>query len=230
MEAIILAGGLGTRLASVVSDMPKCMAPVAGKPFLHWIVAQLKKEGITHFVFSVGHKKEAIIEWASQNLKAAEYKICIEENPLGTGGGIQTALHCCNTENVFAINGDTYYDINFSTQMQWHNAHNALCTLALKPMVFFERYGTVAVDDKSIINAFEEKKFTTSGLINGGIYCINKAKFLEQNLPEKFSFETEFLLPNADKQNLYSVVNDGYFIDIGIPEDFAIANQHFALL
>ena len=227
MEAIILAGGLGTRLSNVVKNTPKCLAPIAGKPFLHWLVLQLKKGGITHFIFSVGHLKEQIISWAATNLNKNEYKICEEQTPLGTGGGIQKALQFCTNKNIFAVNGDTFYNIDFKTMLAWHNKNNALCTLALKPMLNFNRYGTVTTTKNTIITKFSEKTNKTKGLINGGVYCINASKFLALVMPYQFSFETDFLQPQALQNSLYSFIDDGYFIDIGIPEDYDIANKYF---
>lgn len=229
MEAIILAGGMGTRLSSVIQNVPKCMAPIAGKPFLHWLIVQLKKGGISHFIFSVGYLKAQIITWAANNLKPNEYKICEELTPLGTGGGIKAAMEYCTQKNIFAVNGDTFYEVNFNAIMAWHVINNALCTLALKPMKTFDRYGTVVTNTNSVITNFNEKKYTAEGLINGGVYCINRANFLTLGLPNKFSFETDFLQPQAQKNSLYAVEQNGYFIDIGIPEDYKIANAYFNL-
>jgi D-glycero-alpha-D-manno-heptose 1-phosphate guanylyltransferase len=230
MDCIILAGGFGTRLQAVVNDVPKCMAPIAGKPFLYWLTKHLQTQGVTKFIFSVGYKKESIIDWAAGHFAQDQYTICAEDEPLGTGGAIKMALQYATHNNVLAINGDTFYDGAITTIVDMHVKHNALCTLGLQTMHFFERYGNVVLHSNNRIASFEEKQFVSKGQINTGNYVINKVAFLALPLPEKFSFETDFLAAYVKTDNLYGIVNDGYFIDIGIPEDYNIANQHFLSL
>ncbi len=230
MNCIILAGGFGTRLQTVVNDVPKCMAPIAGKPFLYWLTKHLQTQGVTTFIFSVGYKKEYIIDWAKENFTQEQYTICAEDEPLGTGGAIKMALQYATSNTVLAVNGDTFYDGAIATIVDTHTRHNALCTLGLQTMHFFERYGNVILNNNNGITSFEEKKFVSKGQINTGNYVINKQAFLALPLPEKFSFETDFLAAYVNSGNLYGIVNDGYFIDIGIPEDYNIANQHFLSL
>jgi D-glycero-alpha-D-manno-heptose 1-phosphate guanylyltransferase len=224
-EAIILAGGLGTRLRSVVSDTPKCMAPVAGKPFLHFIINFLQKNGIEKFIFSVGYLHEVIEEYLKEHHPDLNYQLSLEEEPLGTGGAIKLSCTKASQKNVLICNGDTMYNIDCCSLSSFHEEKNAACTLALKPMVNFDRYGVVELNENGSIKSFKEKQFYTSGLINGGIYALNVAAFLNEDLPEKFSFEKDFLekkvgLPNEGKSELFGIIQNEYFIDIGIPEDF----------
>ena len=144
-EAIILAGGLGTRLRSVVADIPKCMAPVAGKPFLHYVIKHLQKEGIENFIFSVGYKSESIISYVKKEL-SNKFQFSIENEPLGTGGAIKLACEKISDHNVLACNGDTLFKIHLHQLSNFHLLHDADCTLCLKPMENFERYGVVELN------------------------------------------------------------------------------------
>jgi D-glycero-alpha-D-manno-heptose 1-phosphate guanylyltransferase len=224
MEAIILAGGLGTRLRSVVSDVPKCMAIVAGKPFLHYILAELLHNGVTRIIFSVGYKHEVIQNYIHLQHPTLNATFILESEPLGTGGAIQLACQNATDKNVIIVNGDTLFKINFIALMQLHLLNNASCTLALKPMKNFDRYGVVDINEQQMITAFKEKKYYKQGLINGGIYILAVNNFLQKKLPIKFSFETTYLETFYNEKKMFGLVQDSYFIDIGIPADFEKAN------
>jgi D-glycero-alpha-D-manno-heptose 1-phosphate guanylyltransferase len=228
-QAIILAGGLGTRLRSVVSDVPKCMAPVAGKPFLYYLIQYLKKNGIEDFIFSVGYKHEIIEEYLQKNCAHLNYQICFENEPLGTGGAIKLACKKSSEINVLICNGDTLYKINIEPFNRFHETMNAACTLSLKPMHYFDRYGVVELNEDNSVKTFKEKQYYTTGLINGGVYALNVTEFLNENLPEKFSFEKDYLEKKVNSKEehpqIYGMVQDEYFIDIGIPEDYEKAQE-----
>ncbi|MEP7233344.1 MAG: nucleotidyltransferase family protein [Ginsengibacter sp.] len=231
-EAIILAGGLGTRLRSVVADQPKCMAPVKGKPFLFYLVSYLQKEGIDKFIFSVGYMHEAIEEYLQKSNSSLDYKISLEQEPLGTGGGIKLAVEKAAQENVLVCNGDTLFKIDVQQLDNFHQAKNADCSLCLKPMKNFDRYGCVELNENSSVQSFKEKKFYEIGLINGGMYALNVARFKNENLPEKFSFEKDYLEINAQSSakaqaKLFGFIQEQYFIDIGIPDDYERAQREF---
>ena len=228
-ECIILAGGLGTRLRSEVADLPKCMAPVAGKPFLHWVIAHLTAQKITSFVFSLGYMHEIIEEYIQLNHPQLKVKFSVENEPLGTGGAIKLALNKCEEENILIVNGDTLFETNNNELWEEHIKNNSACSLALKPMQNFERYGAVTINESKIITAFTEKKYMKEGLINGGVYLINRKTFTQLNLPEKFSFEKDFLEKYLHILIMIGVQDNGYFIDIGIPEDFKRANKEIKL-
>ncbi|MCW3073650.1 MAG: histidinol phosphate phosphatase [Flaviaesturariibacter sp.] len=219
-EAIILAGGLGTRLREAVPNLPKCMAPVAGRPFISYVIDALRMQGIQRFIFSLGYKSEAIESYLSIEYPTLDYVSVIEEEPLGTGGGIQLCLKEVRGENVLIANGDTLFKINLQEMETLHMQSGSTCTLALKPMQNFDRYGVVSLSESGKVNGFQEKQFYAEGMINGGIYLLNKENFLRHGFPEKFSFEKEFLELSAGKGTLSGSVQNGYFIDIGIPEDF----------
>jgi D-glycero-alpha-D-manno-heptose 1-phosphate guanylyltransferase len=223
-ECIILAGGLGTRLRETVPKLPKCLAPVAGKPFLFHIIKQLQKQGITHFVFSLGYKHEYIVSFLDTHFPEINRSLSIEDEPLGTGGAIKKALSYCLNKHVGVINGDTFFNVSFHAANAFHFERKAECTLVLKPMLRFDRYGVVTIDESNVVVEFKEKKYYESGFINGGVYIIDKDQFEKNILPEKFSFEKDYLEKEVGTSKLTGFVQDEYFIDIGIPEDFNKAN------
>lgn len=223
MEAIILAGGLGTRLRSAVPDLPKCMAPINGVPFISYLIDNLINEGVTNFIFSLGYKSELFISFLEEKLPMKNYLIVIEDEPLGTGGAIKLACKKAKDENVIALNGDSLFKVNLKELMQFHLEKKSRCTLALKPMQDFERYGSVEIDAVKKIYSFKEKQFITKGCINGGVYAIEVASFLQKSLEDKFSMEQDYLEKYSGEGNFYGFVQEGYFIDIGIPEDFVRA-------
>jgi len=219
-EAIILAGGLGTRLRDTVPDLPKAMAPVAGKPFLSYVIDSLRMQGVERFVFSLGFKAEVIENYLKEHYPTLDYVTAVEDEPLGTGGAIRLALQKTKTDNVLIANGDTLFRINAEELFHQHGKKEAECTLALKPMKDFDRYGVVGIDEEGIIRSFEEKQHYNEGLINGGIYVLNKMKFFEHSFPWKFSFEKEYLEALYKEGKFFGSVQEGYFIDIGVPEDY----------
>ena len=218
MEVIVLAGGLGTRLRSVVHEIPKCLAPIGGKPFMGYLLDWLGKYPVTHVVFSVGYLREQVIDYVQSREWPFSYNFAIEETPLGTGGGIRLALSKCHDNQVFVVNGDTFFPVDLNTMPCAHAV-----TLALKPMKDFDRYGAVSADgtaDALTITAFHEKAHCEEGLINGGVYLLDRNRLDMSSLPEKFSFEKEVLEPGAAIGEIGGWVSDAYFIDIGIPEDY----------
>ncbi|MBI2282651.1 MAG: nucleotidyltransferase family protein [Bacteroidetes bacterium] len=219
-EAIVLAGGLGTRLREAVPGLPKCMAPVNGKPFVAYVIRHLMQQGITHFIFSLGYKSEAFLGFLSEELPAGSYDIVVEEEPLGTGGAIQYAAQQAKQDDLVVVNGDSLFQTNIPAQAAFHFAHKSCCTLALKAMQNVSRYGSVELADNGSIARFREKQFFEKGLINGGVYLINKPCLVSKQLPQKFSFETDFLQRFYTDGNIYGIEQEGYFIDIGIPEDY----------
>ena len=312
MEVIVLAGGLGTRLRSVIHEIPKCLAPIASAsisdlaerasgwsvppgakkkadapggtdapcgpvPFLQYLLDWLCANPVEHVVFSVGYLREQVISFVEGREWPFPYDFAVEETPLGTGGGIRLALGMCKGDHVFVVNGDTFYPVDL-TQFKFDKA----ITLALKPMKDFDRYGTVVVSEgptadeiyfsgrgpknqissaiatpprkeESVserpaaegiyfsqgfaknqipsaiatpthnIIAFKEKQHCEEGLINGGVYAIDRSRLDLSSLPERFSFEKEVLEPGAAIGEVGGVVSDAYFIDIGIPEDYGRA-------
>lgn len=228
MDVVILAGGLGTRLRSVVSEVPKCMAPVDGKPFLYFLLTALSHYSIRKVVLSVGYMREYIIDWVNAHGHEFPFSIdyAVEETPLGTGGGIRLALERCTSDAICVMNGDTFFDVDLEQLQEAHEQSGCLLTMAVKHLKDFDRYGTVSFNQKGVVMGFKEKQFCEDGYINGGMYMVSDRDLLK-DMPVKFSFETEFLQPKAAEGRVNSFVSDGYFIDIGIPEDYAKANEDF---
>ena len=229
IDVIILAGGLGTRLRSVVSELPKCMAPVCGKPFLSYILDYLEKFNIAKVILSVGYLRDSIIQFIDNQKDNYnfDFDFAMEEKPLGTGGGIKLALSKTTSHNVLVLNGDTFFDVDVNALIINHLESEKDITIALKPMENFERYGNVILDKNGNVVEFQEKKFCTKGQINGGVYVMKRKNDMMNGLPEKFSFETEVLQKQAKMLNVNGYISDTYFIDIGIPEDYAKANVEF---
>ena len=220
MEVIILCGGLGTRLRGVVHDIPKCLAPINGKPFLGYLLDWLGGYSVNHVVFSVGYLREQVIDFIQSREWPFTYDFAEEETPLGTGGGIRLSLGFCHENQVFVVNGDTFYPVDLDSMPFEYPV-----TLALKPMKDFDRYGAVSVAtpthaDALLVAAFHEKQYCPEGLINGGVYAIDRSRLDLSSLPEKFSFEKEVLEPGAAIGQVGGWVSDAYFIDIGIPEEY----------
>jgi D-glycero-alpha-D-manno-heptose 1-phosphate guanylyltransferase len=224
-SVIILAGGLGTRLRSVVSDLPKCMAPVNGKPFLTYVINFFQQQGITNFIFSLGYKHNINEKYLKDQWSTINYQLSIEEEPLGTGGAIKKACELITDKNVFVANGDTLFKVNLASLYKFHEEKKAACSLTLKPMKNFDRYGVIELNEDGSIKNFSEKKHYESGLVNGGLYMLNAESFLNSSLPDKFSFETGYLEKFHSNKMMYGLIQDEYFIDIGIPEDYERAQR-----
>ena len=224
-EAIILAGGLGTRLQPAIPGLPKCLAPVGGIPFLEYVLTHFQNEGIEKFIFATGYKSEMIEDYLQNRSQQVNYILSNESAPLGTGGAIRLAAGKVANTNALIINGDTLFAVDVGQLVNIHLKYEADCTLTLKPMKNFDRYGVVEVGADHSIKSFKEKQFYNTGLINGGVYALNVQHFLNENLPEMFSFEKDYLekkisLQLYGERKIFSVIQDKYFIDIGIPEDY----------
>lgn len=214
--AIILAGGLGTRLKSISNNTPKPLMPINDKVFLDYPIHQLKKYKINNIYLSVGFNYELITEY----FKNTDLKYIIEDEPLGTGGAIKKALsQIPDFENIIILNGDTFFDVDYDKLIDLHLKNQSDITIVSKMVLNPHRYGTMEVDNNKVFK-FNEKQEISEGIINCGIYVINKSilKYFPES--EKFSFEKEILEAQTCKLNISTLVSDSYFIDIGIPEDY----------
>lgn len=226
-EAIILAGGMGTRLRSVITDIPKPMAPVAHKPFLTYILEQLCTTDITQVKLSVGYKHEVIQDYFGPKFKQLNLDYIIEDEPLGTGGGIRLAAESCQSNTVLICNGDTFFDVALDQFVQEHQQNNNGMTIALKHLEEVNRYGMVELSDSKIIGFSEKTSEPKTGWINGGIYALNRELFLAKTIPSRFSMEVDFMEKMVGTIRLEGFKSEAYFIDIGIPEDYQKANDYF---
>ena len=223
-DVVILAGGLGTRLRSVVSDVPKCMAPVGGRPFLAWILQWLRQYDVNRIILSLGYMNQVVTDWIRDEYKGnTPVDWVIEDTPLGTGGGIKLAMSKVSTGQAIILNGDTFFDVDLNAFSRFSLESRVPLAVALKPMTCFDRYGSVVLSADNRITAFNEKQYCEKGLINGGIYCIASGSGLFDGKPDKFSFEKDILEPMSKDGGIAGYVSDGGFIDIGIPQDYELA-------
>lgn len=223
-EAVVLAGGLGTRLRGVVKDVPKPMAPVAERPFLAYLLDYLAMHQMERVVLAVGYKWEVIKDYFGTTYKGMQLLYAVEEEPLGTGGGIANALQYLEHEDFFLLNGDTFFNVDLEKLEKTYEESSADLCLSLKEMREFDRYGTVELEGHKII-AFNEKQYKTEGLINGGVYALKQKLFQQDHLGKKFSFETDVMEKGLKQWNVQACISGAYFIDIGIPEDYERAQK-----
>jgi D-glycero-alpha-D-manno-heptose 1-phosphate guanylyltransferase len=228
-EAIILAGGFGTRLQSIVFDLPKPMAPVNDRPFLDYQLLYLKHYGIKKVILSIGYLHDKITSHYQNNFEGIEIVYAPEKAPLGTGGGIRLALEMCNSKSVIVLNGDSFFDINLNSFCSQHSTFMSDCSLALRKVEDSARYGTIKQGSNYAITSFKEKTGEAiPGTINAGIYILDKEVFLKKTLPGKnFSIEKDFFEKKLKDLNIFGFPYQGYFIDIGIPEDYTKAQDDF---
>lgn len=230
MQAIILAGGFGTRLKTLVSEVPKPLAPIAGKPFLYWLIQYLQNQGVKKYIFSLGYMHEMVKDFLSKEFPNIEFNCVIENEPLGTGGAIKLALNYVHDEQIIVLNGDTFFNLNLKDFTESFQQQNADCSIALTPMQNFDRYGSVTLNQDNLITQFNEKRYCENGLINTGIIAFKKSVFQDKtkHLPKNFSFEKDFLEPNVQFLKVTGYIAAQYFIDIGVPEDYYKANDELA--
>lgn len=228
-EAVILAGGFGTRLKSVISDLPKPMAKINNIPFLAYLLDLLKKYNYNKAVLAAGYKFEAIESYFGSSYRDINIIYSIEKEPLGTGGAISAAAGFINTDYFTILNGDTFFDVDLERMEEKFLNQNTGLMLALKPMENFERYGNVETSTEGIIS-FNEKSQCEKGLINGGTYFLSKEWLNKITSAKKYSFEKDILEKIAGKESIGYFISDGYFIDIGIPEDYERAVRELPLM
>jgi D-glycero-alpha-D-manno-heptose 1-phosphate guanylyltransferase len=218
-EAIILAGGFGTRLREAVPDLPKPMAPIAGRPFLAWQLDYLIAAGIRHVILSVGYKAETISNYFGNSYAGCAISYVREDEPLGTGGAIRLALASATQERVFICNGDTLCSADFAALRARSGANNNAIAVLVKHVENAGRYGAIRFDAAQLITHFGEKSSSDAGFINAGIYDVPRDLFNGLDLVAPFSFESGVLQARVGK-SLYAQTSGDFFIDIGIKEDY----------
>ena len=228
MEAIILAGGFGTRLKDIVSDVPKSMATVNGKPFLEYLLNFLSGQGIRKVILSVGYLNDTIQTHFKSQYKNILISYAIEKEPLGTGGGMLNALKNVEGDKVVVLNGDSMFRIDINALSKMHEDNHADVTIALRYLEDTSRFGSANMNQEKQIVGFQEKQPEAGpGYINGGIYLINKAFFTGNVFPEKFSIEKDCFEKFYSSSRMFGYPARGYFLDIGIPEDYMKAQDEF---
>lgn len=226
MEAIILAGGMGTRLRSVVPDLPKPMAPVAGRPFLAWVLDRLLDAGFESVVLAVGYKHEAISNHFGECHHSLALQYSVEGPPLGTGGAIRLAADQITQYPVFVLNGDTYLDLDYQVMLAAHQRTRASLSVAVCHVPDVSRYGALELEG-DVIQGFQEKGRSGPGYINAGVYLLSADVVKRIPAGETFSFEQQLLVPQVRELRPRAFLTEGRFIDIGIPEDYDRAQRLF---
>ncbi|MDD9911787.1 MAG: nucleotidyltransferase family protein [Alphaproteobacteria bacterium] len=224
MRVIILAGGFGTRLKTVVSDVPKPMAPIAGVPFLERQMRYMLKFGVTEFTLSVHHQHEKIEAHFGDTFESIPITYALEEEPLGTGGGIVFAMRTSSSEEpILVLNGDSFIEMDYAAIYQQHCASDTSLTMALRHIPDTSRSGIVTLEGDTITSFGERGEAGVSGLINAGVYAITPCLFEDYQTGQAFSFEYDFMQQKAPDLEAVGYLTDGYFIDIGVPDDYARA-------
>lgn len=223
VAAVILAGGLGTRLAQTVPHLPKALAPIQGVPFLQLLLQQLEKSGIiSKIVLALGHKAASIQEFLTHTSLPIHYSI--EPSPLGTGGALLHALPQADGQTLLVLNGDSFFDLSLSHFLDFHRAHAADLSIACREVEDTSRYGSVEWDSTFQIRGFREKSsLSQPGWINAGLYLIQK-DLLKRFSPGIYSLEKDFF-PQFLKKKALAYPNAGSFIDIGTPNSYNEAQE-----
>lgn len=217
MEIIILAGGFGSRLQSVVSDVPKPMADINGIPFLQYMLDFAIDNGASKFILAVGYKYEIIIKYFGDSYKNIPIQYSIEDEPLLTGGAIKKSLKLCNDEFIIVLNGDTFFDVKLKDFYDFSIHKDKKIAISVKNMTNFSRYGIVHLEDDYIVN-IENARLCSEGFINGGTYVLKKNCL--DTYPNKFSIESISFHDFSLQKEIIAFKCDGFFIDIGVPDDY----------
>ncbi len=228
VDALILCGGRGTRLRSVISDKPKVLAPVNGRPFLSYLLDQLINAGFRSVILCIGYKGEMVREAFGSNYKGLNIRYSHEPKPLGTGGALPYALPMVERETILVMNGDSYIDADIYSLIEWYLKGGYDASILLTNVEDTSRYGKVDVREDCLVTFFGEKCSNHhSGWINAGMYVFN-SKLLER-IPEHcfFSLEKEFI-PMLVGDKLYGYLCYGDFIDIGTPNSYTKSCSFFS--
>lgn len=229
MRAVILAGGLGKRLRTRVPDIPKPMALVAGRPFLEYVLDGLIAHGLVDLILSVGYRAEVVRAHFGDVYQSARINYAVENEPLGTGGAIANALGEFPSDPVLVVNGDTLLDLDFRDVIRWYEAEQPQVGIVLREVSDVARYGAVICDEGKVV-AFAEKGRSGKGLVNAGVYVLRPSVFHTYGLSGNFSLESDLLQSHCVELDIRGYTTDGFFIDIGVPDDFDRAQvQLFAM-
>src|ERR1700741_676724 len=224
--ALVLAGGLGTRLQSSYNFGPKCMAPIGGHFFLEYLLFWLRSAGIRKLIMCVGHKRSQIESWLDDGSRwGVVVTYSREESLLGTGGALKLAEHLITDDCFFVLNGDSFLDVDLAEMFCFHDGHKSLATMAVVSQPLSARYGVVEMATDQKITAFGEPSFDMQGahggeqVINGGVYLFERDVLNMIPADKNVSLEKE-IFPSLVNAGLYGFITSGYFIDIGVPIDF----------
>jgi D-glycero-alpha-D-manno-heptose 1-phosphate guanylyltransferase len=224
MEAVVLAGGLGTRLRARTRAIPKAMAPVAGRPFLAWLLDELADAGFRRVVLSVGHLADVIRSAFGGSYRSLALTYAVEARPLGTGGALRNGLAAADPriEPIWVLNGDSIVRLDHAGMWAAHQRRRCdplAMTMAVTAVPDAARYGVLEIQ-QGRVSRFDPAGDAGPGLINAGVYLLHRRIFEAWTLPAAFSFEADFLMPFADRLEITAFETDGGFIDIGVPADY----------
>jgi NDP-sugar pyrophosphorylase family protein len=226
--AVILCGGLGTRLRRAVPGLPKSLAPVAGRPFLDYMLVHLATSGIREVILCTGFRRESIeAEYGTGSRLGLSIIYSPEPLPLGTAGALKHAAALVRCETCFLLNGDSFIDVDFERLLDCHRSTPAVATMTLAPLASPLRYGQVTLHPNGAVQSFVEKPTSAvrpfadhPSLINAGVYALSRRVFDEiAPVPPAVSFE-HHTLPSLIDRGLFGFISTGFFIDIGVPEDY----------
>jgi D-glycero-alpha-D-manno-heptose 1-phosphate guanylyltransferase len=234
ITAVILAGGLGTRLRAVVNDLPKPMAPILGRPFLEYLIDYWITQGVTEFILSVGYKYQDIISHFGNKYKEAKISYIIEETLLGTGGGVVMAARNMGLDKQFLmLNGDTFFKVDLAELWKFHNKKKSELTFSLFKNNDTSRYMGMDINTDGSILLLKSVQQNENSYVNGGVYLIDSNLFSEGKFiaGNKYSFESD-IIPHflTSNKRLYGIKFDSFFIDIGIPDDYLKLLQLFKMV
>jgi len=227
VRAIVLCGGLGTRLRELTRETPKPLLEVAGQPFLHYVLARLAATGVVDVTLATSFHWEKIADVYGHSWRGLRIRYSVESEPLGTGGAIQQAMRESQAVEALVLNGDTLFKMDLGALTDFHCRRNSQVTVAVRRVPDVSRYGAVDVNPDGRIVQFREKRRQGEGLINAGVYIVRSDAFDGIEV-SRFSFEQEVLATGLGRLDLFAMETTGYFIDIGIPEDLARATQELA--
>lgn len=226
-SAVILAGGLGTRLRSVVADRPKIMADVNERPFLTYLIEQLARAGATEVTLCLGYMARYVQDYFGSSYGQVRLQYSVEHEPAGTGGALAIADPLLESDTVLVMNGDSYVDTDLSAFIDWYRDRQCSAGILCVYAKDTSRYGSIEFGDNDAITAFREKRGSKGpGWINAGIYMIARSEITTFPRGAKYSLEREFF-PSLLGEELAGFKASGRFIDIGTPESYAMASCFF---
>lgn len=226
MEAVVLAGGFGTRLRQFVTEVPKPMAPIAGHPFLEILLSSLVNKKFKRIILSLGFEAEKVVSHFGNKYKGVDLVYEIESIPLGTGGAVRAALQHCYEDHTYIFNGDTFLDLEISqVEARWQEHCGTI--IVAREVLDTSRFGRLDIVNGRVIG-FNEKGLTGPGVINAGCYVLSRHCLNDYDFGKQFSLEADFFAAFVMKANVNAFITRGHFIDIGVPEDYLRAQTELA--
>lgn len=244
-QAIILAGGLGTRLRAVIRDIPKPMAPIHGRPFIEYQLEYLRNQGVRDVVLALGYQWQVIREHLGDSYKGLSLTYSVERRPLGTGGGILLAMrtlegearegvvscHANKSRPILVLNGDTWFPLSLSALLNFHRTKHSAVTVGVSQQQASQRYATIALSGQGQIDCFStgiKHKPNDKVFVNGGVYLFSKQLLTkwQNKVGEELSLEHDLFEGAVAENRCYGFLSKAPFLDIGIPEAYYQA-QYF---